>query len=75
MILIFELVNCDVDPFVGVAGEQCVPTFDVAEWPRRTLNDQMSLLGALFEALRIEHQKYPFSCNPDWFPITEFSTR
>ena len=39
MILIFEFVSFDVDPLVGVAGEQCVPTFDVAELPRRTLND------------------------------------
>ena len=39
MILIFELVNFDVDLLVGVAVEQCVPTFDVAELPRQTLND------------------------------------
>ena len=43
MILIFELVNCDVDPLVGVAGEQCVPTFDVAELPRRTLHDLVTI--------------------------------
>ena len=39
MILIFEFVSFDVDPLVGVAVDQFVPTFDVAEMPRRTLND------------------------------------
>ena len=38
-ILIFEFVSFDVDPLVGVAVDQFVPTFEVAEMPRRTLND------------------------------------
>ena len=39
IILIFEFVNFDVDLLVGVAVEQFVSTFDVAELPRRTLKD------------------------------------
>ena len=39
VILIFEFVNFDVDLLVGVAVEQCVPTFDVATLPRQPLND------------------------------------
>ena len=39
MVLIFEFVNFDVDLLVGIAVEQCVPTFDVAKLPRQPLND------------------------------------
>ena len=38
-ILIFEFVSFNVDPLVGIAVDQFVPTFEVAEMPRRTLND------------------------------------
>ena len=57
MILIFEFVSFDVDPLVGVAVDQFVPTFDVAGMPRRTFewpSYQLSFLGTLFEALHIE---------------------